>query len=48
MLPLLAEMHAVDDTINRIIAKVWVEQLNKGVELLGPKRALCEQKSDCI
>jgi len=48
VLPLFAEVHAINDTIHGIVAQVRVEQLNEGMELLRSQRAFCEQKPDRI
>jgi hypothetical protein len=48
VLPPLAEVDAVDDSIHRIVAQVRVEELDPGVNLLCPKGALGKEEFDCI
>jgi hypothetical protein len=46
MLPLLPESFTVDDAINRIVTKIWMDRLNQRMKLDGAEGPVALQQVD--
>lgn len=48
MLPLLPEVNAVDHSVDRVVANIWVQLPDEWMHLGRAEWSLCEQEQDRI